>query len=304
MFRALLLAWLLVLAGCSSVLPGDPPAAPGDETPAEAPGTLAPGVTEGGVNSLVLAQAHNDALNATSYTVSRTHTDLYLDDRTYRDRQSFVGRYGADGAYLLTYGNPDPTPEVPHDRYELYADGETVVVGGFSEGRAPVVVPALDADGAPLDPADGRYEPLGVQELHFILGAVAITDIRALGPDDAGYERYELSATRFLKPGEVAEGESVWADTLTNLTFTAVVDERGIVHAYDYSYDAVVFDRPLRITESVRVTAIGETDVERPRWLRPGRMRRLAAAQSSSSAWMNRLAGSRRSSRPGRCFTL
>lgn len=271
MFRVCL-ACLLVLAGCSSVLPGGmptetPTVAPENETAADDLESLAPGVTEGGVNSLRLAQAHSDAMNATTYTVERTHTDLYLDDRTYRDRVVFTGRYGADGEFLLTYENPEPSSEVPYDRYELYSDGETVVIGGLYDDRAPEVIPALAEDGTSLAPVDARNEPLSVQELNFLFSAIAVTDVRALGPDSEGYERYELSGTSFSKPGEVADGESVWADTLTNLTFTAVVDERGVVRAYDYSYDAVVFDRPLRISESVRVTAIGETEIERPAWL-------------------------------------
>lgn len=290
LLRPVVLALLLVLAGYAGFAgdAGDAGSAGGDATADGVDATAGsgdagdaafpPGVNATGVeNPPALALAHEQALNATSFTFEQDHADRYEDgtvrplshDGTVPARSHFVGRYAADGErYHLVYTNFETGESAAVATYETWSNGERVFSAAVRENGTATVLPARDEKGEPLTPAAGYRNRLPADYVLFLLNAVRVDSVERLdrtAPD--GTPLFRLTASEFANPGEFATGERVGVETIDDLTFEAVVDANGLVREYRYAFSAADQQgRALRISETGTVTAVGRTTVDPPSW--------------------------------------
>lgn len=257
---ALALVALLVLAGCGGATDTAPPVtpAPVPEPTADAPSVRAPGLAAGGVaNASRLVDAHASALAATSYTVERIDSRRYLDGSPRAHHESTV-RIGADAyRYVLDqrdYTDGEPTVRRTERWFDADRGFERTAVGDDVRYRR------LDDPAGALPQATNRR---GLARL-FALLDVRVADRFERG----GTTRYRLA----LAPDAARE-----IPPLRNISFVAVVDERGMVRSYDLTYLVSRENRTIRVTVAVEFSAIGQTSVATPDWVE------RAAARTDSS---------------------
>jgi len=273
--RLLLVAVLVVLAGCSSPAAPSAGTSPPTETataapvPTDAPATfLAPGVTPRGVvDPVALARAHGERLRAGNVTVRVEESRRYANgtvrwrrtatqrvdavDRPIRSHYvgAFEGSTRGSGLLSGFVRFPDAT------RVERYTVGD----GAYHRYRFPSgdtwYVGAASPDPRLVDP--------GLVPLFWAVETrVAGREVRD------GTTRYRLEGSevadrttfeRAFVGGRVA--------TVRDVSLDATVDGRGVVRRYRLTYTVVRADGVVvRGRESVRFTDLGTTAVARPVW--------------------------------------
>jgi hypothetical protein len=284
--RILLVAALVVVAGCSS--PASPPTGATTATatataapvPTDRPSTfLAPGVTPRGVvDPVALATAHRRTLGRTSVTVHVEESRRY-ENGTLRWRRTATQRVDAGGRtvrshYVGEFEGPRRGSGLlsgfvrfpDASRVERY----TVDDGAYHRYRFPSgdtwYVGAASPDPQLVDP--------GLVPLFWAVE----TRMTAREARD-GAARYRLEGSEIVDQTTL---ERVFVDErfadVRNVSLEGTVDERGVVHRYRLTYTLVRTDGLLvRGVESVRFTDVGTTTVERPGW--------YAAAVNATGNW-------------------
>jgi len=286
--RLLLVAALVVVAGCSS--PASAPTGAGTGTttatataapvPTDRPSTfLAPGVTPRGVvDPVVLATAHRRTLGRTSVAVHVEESRRYANG-TLGWRQTATQRVDASGRTVRSHyvGEFEGSrrgsgllsgfvrfPDATH--VERYTVGD----GAYHRYRFPSgdtwYVGATSPDPRLVDP--------GLVPLFWSVD----TQVTAREVRD-GTARYRLEGSEVADPTTL---ERVFVGgrfaDVRNVSLEAAVDERGVVHRYRLTYTLVRGDGVVvHGTESVRFADIGTTTVERPDW--------HAAAVNATGNW-------------------
>ena len=269
--RSLLVAVLVVLAGCSG--PAGPATPTATSTAAPVPTTdpatvLAPGVTVRGVEDPVaLASAHAAVLGETSVTVRVEESRRYANG-TLRWHRTATQRIDATGPAIRSYhveafeGSTRDAGLVPDfvrfpdaTHVERYAVGEDAYYRyRLRSGDTWYVSGPYRAD---------RLVDPGLVPLFWAVDTrVTGSEIR----DGTTYYR--------LEGGEVTDrttfGRAFVSEPfveLRDVSVDAVVDERGVVREYHLSYALVGTDgTTVHGSESVRFTGIGTTTVDRPAW--------------------------------------
>jgi hypothetical protein len=262
--RALVVAVvaLVALAGCGSVSDGagrsppavTPAAVPTDPaTPTPVP-RVAPGVTAGGVvDPVALATAHRDALLGESLTRTTVGT-VGADGRTLRrtNRTFSVAPYRTEFRYRYAQTVDDDYPvRATADRLDLWSNGSGTLV------RVE-------------DDADVRYRTLPADEARsLVVGITGDERVSALAGAFAFAVRerpggVELVSTALRDPS--ALDVPLLTGNVTNATLRMDVAASGLVRSYTLAYGVELDGRPLRVVEQMRVTAVGETRVDRPPW--------------------------------------
>ncbi|QDX40028.1 hypothetical protein [Salarchaeum sp. JOR-1] len=266
---ALACALLVTTAGCSGFLAGDASttAAPTTESttattttgpPTSPSETLAPGVTAGGVtDALALANAHRTHLRSHGFT--KTARTTRTNASTEATRRTAVS-YANESHWRLTRtGDGLPVGyQTTRGAFELYADGDRVLVRTDVAGNVSYSMPTISAEDRELPQPPKKVFPDGVSErtLVYLLFANANTTV---SPGDAAAH---VTGT--------ADEMTLHGDTVTNVSFDATVTENGVVRSLSLSYtdgDATV-ERDI----SFRVDAT----VERPDWYDTARNRTSA----------------------------
>ncbi|WP_135853507.1 DUF7537 family lipoprotein [Halorussus salinus] len=220
---------------------------------------LAPGLNESGVtDAWTLAEAHADALRNRSYTVVSNLTASGLGD----DREAT-----ADATTKVTR---DPTrlvrrSNVSGDARSIGLFGQDVDIWATENGTWYAVERANGTNyrrvAEVVRPVHGSRTD---RDSLFVLFSALDTELA--GTETAnGTTLYRVNATGVRNSETLAS--QLNADSVRNVSLTALVDERGVVHEYRVAYTATHGNRTTRIERAVRFTALGGTSVERPAWV-------------------------------------
>jgi hypothetical protein len=269
-WHALALVALLVLAGCSEVIGTEPAGRTPTVTPAPIPATdapsaaLAPGLNATGVTDpLALANAHSAALGGRSYTLDSTWTvrhangslRAFIDLHAHVDEPTFQTQVRVDGTETGFVSNR-PTTAV------FWSDGRELVERVERDNR----ITYLHVPAAEYNNGSGFYNSLKrPTPWRDTYGLLAALDLRVV---DA---QHEGDTTVYLLEGDHLDDAALFAATTNtdrpeNVTFRAVVNERGFILRYRLTYTATVDGEPVRVTRVVRYRNLGETIVSKPGW--------------------------------------
>ena len=257
---AVALVATLVLAGCGGVESGvdggagsgtapDPAPtvtpAPVPEATDDASSGLAPGLSERGVTDPArLAAAHARTLSSATYTLERTDSRRYADG-TLRARYDRTVRVGPEAYhYVLERRDGNGTVARATERWIGEDRGfERVVADGERYRR---LNDTLDAR------ARRTAGERGIERLFTLL------DVRVV-------DRFERDGRDHYRLALASDGENL--RPLRNVSFSAVVDERGVVRSYDLSYRITRQGRTLEVTVAVEIADLGATTVSTPEWV-------------------------------------
>jgi hypothetical protein len=261
--RWLVLALLLVLAGCESAAVPTPDPGTATVTPAPVPtatrapatASLAPGLTADGVFDVGrLAEAHTAALAGRSFTL--VQTDRRYGNGSIRVRDRSVLHYAAGGErfrYDLRQTDRRGGANVT-TRLERYADGERVFVA-VTRGNETRYDLLRASDGSASAPTlvfpENATNERGIARL-FARIDTEVTGERTVD----GRTVYRLAS-----PGPQT------VPPLRNVSLVANVTETGLVRDYRVSYDVVRSGRAVRVVAHTSYRAVGETAVPEPPWL-------------------------------------
>jgi hypothetical protein len=270
----LLLAVVVVLAGCGSVDPGSGgDAATSTLTPAPVPeerGTdggrlLAPGLSTRGVfDADALVEAHRAALTDTGFALERYRSVVRPDAPAAVRTLNTVGiqstvapnasayrftrleRSSREWPIAGTYALIGVWYSEPVVRNRFVNDGR--VERYWGQNRA--------ASGGPVrDPTQSGS----------VRSDLAAVDLRVVGNESAnGTTVYRLRGSRIGDPDEL-----VFPPLLSeprNTSMVARIDERGVVRSYALSFDATFVGDRIRVRRTHRVE-VGNVTVGKPGWL-------------------------------------
>jgi len=270
--RVAVVAVLLLLAGCGSVADTDAPSTVNpalDGTPTPTPSPTAtpvptptatpvvpvvlPDALLGDTDAAGLAAAHERNLGTQSRTVVRTVTVRDGEGQLLGRNRVVVRDDGraSSGRLAVTRQVSGPRPGAVGLETESvdYWGNDSVTVsrttgsdGDTSYTFDPVPFPV----GSGWD-TTGR----GSVALAFQLGAVTDT------------QRIETDPAVFLVTGQRAVAPESDA---RNVSFSATVEESGVVRAFELSYTQPRDGAPRRVTRTFQVQAVGATPVSRPSW--------------------------------------
>ncbi|WP_336336070.1 hypothetical protein [Haloarcula brevis] len=271
----------LLSAGCTGLFGDD--AAGGTVTPAPvptadtptSPDRHAPGIVGDRVgNATALARAHVAGLSNTSYQVRHTRTvrrdgDLY---RRVRTRASVSAGYRSYTATRTVTGQGVHAREV----HETWRDGRALrrtTVNGST--TTAVVADSRGIGGPPRPPRAALFfEPTFNGRLIDLLSATNVTSVRPGQPvveQLYGVSLYRIEGTGAAEAGAVATRP---ADRVRNVSLSATVTPGGVVRSYALQYTVVDGSDAHRVTETLRYSDLGTTEVvfdarERNRTARP-----------------------------------
>ncbi|MFD1514804.1 DUF7537 family lipoprotein [Halomarina rubra] len=267
-WSVVVLAVVVVLAGCgatpggredaerpATVTPAAVPTEPPTPTPVP---VVVPGVTaDGEVSAVALAAGHRDALVGDSFTRSAT--------RTISEAGTLVRR--TERRYRVE-------PFRPEFRYH-----QNQTIAGSYPARAAVARLDLWSNGSGVvarleDDDEVRYQQAPADEFSsLVVGITGDERVSALGGafsfvvrDGPTADTVRLVSTGLRTPA--ALDEPPLTTDVRNASLTMVVTRAGLVRSYRLTYDVTLDERTLRVVESMRITAVGDTQVERPSWYR------------------------------------
>lgn len=240
---------LLATAGCNTPLADEskPPETP-TLTPAPQPGTSTPTANasrfppglgpEGVTDAERLVDAHTDALANVSYTVRLSSTREYPNGSV-QTRYERVVRFASPDRfhYVLTVRS-----ESGDRRIERWRSGDTAFA-------------AVTTDG------DTTYRRLDEPQRPTLVTYSELTRVFGLEPSRLADTTIRNGTTLYRLeggPGDVSG--------LSNVSYVALVDPRGLVRSYTVTYDVTDRDRTRSVEVAASFGAVGETTVERPPW--------------------------------------
>lgn len=254
---AVLLASLVVLAGCAGIVDTDP--VPGDRpvttTETETPQTrqLAPGVTTNGVtDAWRLAQAHRD--------------ELMAQNRSIRTIRKVVAENGTVLAKAVATTRAASRTRPIQFRTRSWGSVESVAITSvnatyWSDGTEAVSRSAASGDAPSYDYyPDGLPEPVSRdgtewERVYMLLAGQNTTVVETV--NDSGVTTYVLRAQR--APVEVRENVS-------NSSVTVSVSGDGVVHEYHVTYERRTPTGTVFVEEHMLVRSRGDLTVARPTW--------------------------------------
>lgn len=253
--RYRLLAAVVVAVGVAGVAL----AAAGAAAPAQSPSNhttqLAPGLTDDGVtDAFALAQAHHRTLKNTSYTLTDETTQRFRNG-SLLGQWSNTERVAADGAAFSrvnagTFRNESGSFGFAHYERAVWSNGSVTLTALQRPGQPTEYDRRVGPTGPGLSP-DTRWEMLYV-----VFGAVNTTVAGQVERD--GTTLYRVVGTG-VDPGSTHGDDAPFS-------LVALVDERGVVHSLQYAHPTTFEGDPAVITQTIRVTDVGNTTVERPVW--------------------------------------
>jgi hypothetical protein len=281
---AMLVAVLVVLAGCSGVFGGGgeptetvtPAAVPTDEpTPTPVP-QLAPGITGEGIeNRGALLNAHGSLLQNTSFTTT-SNTTTVAENGSVLVQWTSTLRAGPDGEgfYSVSERNGSyeyPTGAIPV-RTEGWSDGERVFLQRtYANGTTTHERLRNDAE-------ELRYN-LAQGELQFRLESFGSNNT-------AVTERLSRNGSTLYRINGTSQPYGP-----DNTSLSVLADDRGVVHSYR-TVQRPSFDENISHSVSTgRFFAIGSTDLpERPSWVDEAMNRTSAASGATETVEQQPLA--------------
>ncbi|MEF8851971.1 MAG: hypothetical protein V5A44_02945 [Haloarculaceae archaeon] len=262
--RSLVLASVVVLAGCSG-LAGSDGSAVETLTPAPVPTagpTYPPGVTASGVVAPVLADAHESRLLSAGFTLTSHRRVVGPEETLRRTRQT---RRVAPGGETYVGEFTRSAPKYPLQSFPplslVYWTNGTVTAYHRESARPPHSYAWTRGEPPTLDVTRA-------DALERYLGAVETTvRERERGVVLVGSTVERPGAFRTLPDG----------DRPRDVSLTVRVSDAGVVTGWRLTYRVTVADRRVRVVREGRVTAVGRTAVERPAWVAAAEARRTGA---------------------------
>lgn len=253
MNRTLVVALLVVLGGVGGATTFSTAATDADE-PTQTTG-LPPGVTADGVtDSLALADAHQRALQNTSYTISTTH-EYRWPNGTLIGHGTTTSQVAPERASFYTvtsqtYRNATRTMGVEHAEIARWGDEEGLLIARDLPDR-PIEYRERSTDGRSPGPETGWDTVY-----------TAFDSVNTTVPTQV-----ERNGTTLYKVVTASQPEpaSVYSDDAT-YSAVAFVDSDGIVRTFQQTRRTTYDDRPAILTRTIHVTEVGDTTVERPSW--------------------------------------
>jgi hypothetical protein len=241
-WRVVGVAFLVALAGCGAVSPGNSDAT---RTTAETTVDGNPSA-EQAVDAFDLAEAHRDALANQSFTATTTITVQYANGTAALRQFSRTRVDPETGGVLLrqTAGGSDPA------RFGVPADG---VVDWWANESGSVYRVTHENGSVEYSERPSRSVPRVEQMTSWESVAALLSAL------DARY----VDADTVVATGsdvQVAYGEP------DEVTVTARLSDGEHLDSYTASYETTRDGTPVQVTRTVRFTNVGETTVERPAW--------------------------------------
>lgn len=253
MNRPLVVALLVVLGGVGGATAFSTAATDAGEPTQET--DLPPGLSADGVTDpLALADAHQEALRDASYTISTTH-EVRRPNGTLIGHGTTTSKVAPGGESFhtvatRTYRSANGSLGLEHVETATWVDGDRAVTARDLPDR-PTEYGERSAANPSLRPETGW------DDLYTAFSSVNTTV--ATQTEQNGTTLYKVVST------SQPESESVYAGDAT-YSAVAFVGSDGIVRTFRQTYPTTYDDRPAIATRTVRVTAVGDTDVERPAW--------------------------------------
>lgn len=213
---------------------------------------LPPGVNESEItDALALVTAHQRTLDNTSYTLSTSVT--YRRPNGSLVSQGYTATQvapGADSYYAVTTQTvKNETRWFAEERYDL------AVWANETDSVAARTVPDEDTTYYWTSRERAGFEPNAQWDLLYA----------ALGSGGGAVvgqvERDGTTLTKIVSTPTEAE-----RSPRLGYEFTALVDSQGVVRSIQTLHRSIVEDRPVVVSRTVRVSAMGNTTVERPAW--------------------------------------
>jgi hypothetical protein len=274
-------AFVLVLSGCSAFTGGSDSTTTPTLTPADAPDTAAypPGVNERGVVSPeALADAHGARDDDRSYTLVSNRTVRFANG-TVRSAFRLRIALAENRSYLATISTNGSRGPVllgrPPASAAYWSDGETYARRLTREGTTTynTFTPPDQYTGTwrfwARTVAFGGRSGYAGQTIRRTFRAVPTTLVGQERVDDTTLYRLrgdEATSTDFAAP-EI--------DAVSNLSFAATVDRDGLVRRIHYRYDGRIDGVRVGVERTIAYRNVGNTTVGKPAWL----PRALNAAQ-------------------------
>ena len=250
--RSLLLAALVVLAGCNAFT-GSEPTVEETVTPAPVPTDgpdYPPGIADNGVVASVVTETHERRMSGANYTfvsqqrVVGDNGTMWVTNRTRQianDEGAYAGRIdhqvnefplGRFAEPIEYWGNESvyASRRVLSERTEFYGWQRTDQTANLTS--LPLIERTLAAtELSVVDRPDG----------------VRLVGISLRNPD------------RLPSPAYLTEPR--------NVSLTVSVTDEGVIERWRLAYDATLANRTVRVTRDARLTDIGSTTVRRPDWV-------------------------------------
>lgn len=241
--QLLAVSCLVALAGCSGALTG----VGGDGGPTLEETSYPAGVSDNGTNLSALSNAHSEALNESSFTLSldvsqnssTSNRSMAVDAAVGSDRDTVRVNVSGANQSMVTYTTAEK-------RYLRIATGD----------RTDYRAAKRTADGLKFFPSS--YS--GTAYLDRFGGQIEAnftpTDVR------------EVNGTTLIVLR--ADGSDVSAPEGTNITdynATLLVDEQGVIHRFEASAQTEQGDNLVRSSVTMTVSDVNETTVAEPAWL-------------------------------------
>ena len=278
-FRTVLVATLLVLAGCSGA-PGNVGSA-GNATSALQSGnattgesgssaanvSLPPGVSRTGITDPNgLATAHALLLNKNSYTVNSTYVERYangttrvatsIDAQLAQNKSHYYSVFNASGNVERLLGSPSGS-------IQRWSDGRRVYQAATLNNSTTYKVVYDRRTNVSSPRAELFLNPTSQNELALLFGAINTSAPQPVTRNGTALFRFRSVGLSQANLFTSAQGVS----SPGNVSFVAYVDSRGLVHEYSLSYTARNDGTPITVNRTVRYSDVGSTTVPRPNWI-------------------------------------
>lgn len=264
---ALLLALLLLLAGCNGLPPPESAASPtatstAVEIPSASPTGFPPGVTGVGIaEPFTLSEAHARELNR-SYTVRQetairfTNGTLYTSDTSTtrigesRTRYTYTVTVRGSGPNFLGGGNGTLT---------AHSNGTAVLRRIQTDDTTSYGV-YTTPDGELIPPTSVNHgTPRNTERIATLFGHVQNTSVTRQGDGS-----FVIQATALGSDTLEIDGGSI--QNVTNPTFTATLTAPGLVQQYELRFNGTLNGDSVTVQEHVRYRDLGSTTVAQPAW--------------------------------------
>jgi hypothetical protein len=249
-------AVVLLLAGCSQAgLWGPSTSTPSDVTPVPVPNaTDSLADVDGAVDAYPVVRAHADALARTNYTVRIDQRvvgpdgDRLRATRKYREVSRGAGtywgyvRYNVSVETLREFGTTD------------YWTNGTHIATRFDSPLRQVRTRLWESEssGPVSTPSNSRQ----------LLAVLQATDPTVERPENG---TVRLAGTTSYPQGQFAMPRAV--SNPRNVSSRLWLRGDGAIVRWRFAYDATFSDETVRIVQTGEITAIGETEVDRPGWV-------------------------------------
>jgi hypothetical protein len=250
-------AVVLVLAGCSQAGLWEPSASPSTEvTPIPVPNATGSLVdVDGEVDAYAVTRAHADALAVTNYTMRVNQRVVGPDGDQLRTLQEYreVSRgAGAYSGYVQYNVSVEALREFGTTHY--WTNGTHIATRFDSPLRqARTKLWETESNGPVSTPSNSRQ----------LLAFLQATEPPAT-------DSLENGTVRLTGAARYPSGQFAMPPALSNprnVSSRLHVRGDGVVVRWRFAYDATFSGETIRVVQTGEITAIGETAVDRPRWI-------------------------------------